>query len=119
MDDFEVEDFVLMRFDDDLHQPWPLEGMACDVPGCQTQVFTSFRAYIKHWKKVHVQFMNVFTCDICSTTFNRRCALNRHYRFVHKFNGINLANKTSNIVVQNVHNNSFIPPGDIYPRKKV
>ena len=93
--------------------------MACEVVRCQTPVFNSYRSYIKHWKKIHVQFIDIFACDVCSSTFNRRCALTRHLRMVHKFNGTELVSKITNISVDKIQNVNYIAPGDVYPRKKV
>ena len=91
MEEIEVQEHEVMRLNDDLRQEWHVNGMACEIPSCETSLFTSHRAYIKHWKKIHVQSVTVYKCDICSSCFNRRCALNRHYRFVHKLSGSALA----------------------------
>ena len=32
--DFEVDDREIRTLDDDMREPWPEEGMHCNVPGC-------------------------------------------------------------------------------------
>ena len=32
--DFEVDDREIRSLDDDMREPWPEEGVHCDVPGC-------------------------------------------------------------------------------------
>lgn len=117
MDEFEVQEHELLRLDDDLRLPWPIDGMACDVPLCNTQHFNTYRAYIKHWKNVHVQNINIFACNICNKTFNRRCHLGRHLRNVHKLKGNALATKIAETEPYTDINNQFISPNGILPRK--
>ncbi|VDI80186.1 Hypothetical predicted protein [Mytilus galloprovincialis] len=116
MDELEVQDYEMMRLDDDLRQPWPVEGMACNVPSCNTHIYTSYRAYIKHWKKIHTQYISISECEICN--INRKCLLNRHFRFVHKLNGAQLANKFAQVTVRNIINDNYVSPGDVLPPKK-
>jgi hypothetical protein len=47
--DFEVDDREIRSLDDDMREPWPEEGVHCDVPGCS--VFNNSKQSIqKNWK---------------------------------------------------------------------
>lgn len=115
--EFEIEDdeHEIMRLDDDIRQRWPSNGMACDVPSCNSKHFSTFRKYIKHWKQIHVQYIRIYSCDTCTAKFNRQCILSRHFRFVHKLNKSRISEKLNKLVCK-VENNKYISPGNILPR---
>ena len=115
--DFEERD--QLKLDDDLRQTWPDNGMACDVPGCNTQHFSSFSTYIKHWKKFHVATTKVVFCSKCKKkSFSRRCDLTRHLKVYHKTEHNKLNKLVAEAKSKVLTNNKFVNPGQILPRKK-
>ena len=41
MEVIEVQEHEVMRLDDDLRYELPVNGMACEIPSCETSLFTS------------------------------------------------------------------------------
>ena len=115
--DFEVDDREIRSLDDDMREPWPEEGVHCDVPGCS--VFNKhYRKYIKHWKKVHSATVKMHCCSKCNTAESERCDLKRHYVESHKMTNSEAVIILLNSASKELQNRNFISPGRILPRKK-
>ena len=86
----EVDDWELQRIDEDLRKPFPEHGTKCNIENCQTDVFTNYPKYIKHWKKIHVEKVTIHYCSKCKASFRDNTSLKRHYISKHKINRENV-----------------------------
>ena len=116
--DILLDDHELHTLDDDLRQPWPETGMACEVPGCNTNQFTNFRTYINHWKKFHVMNTTVVFCQKCKKSYSRRHDLSRHLQTTHKLSQDKAIQMLAEAKTKKLNNIKYINPGDLLPRKK-
>lgn len=124
MTDFELELEVnvqtteLNTLDKDLRLPWPSNGMACDVDGCTSNVFTNYRKYIKHWKEIHTPTIKTYRCVRCGMKHLYRFRLLTHLVKYHKMPKTDAKSELEKCKIQTSDNVKFICPGNILPRKK-
>ena len=64
--EIDVDNHEVMALDNDMRQPWPTEGMPCEVSECSNYIYCSYNSYIKHWKRFHIETTVVQTCAKCS-----------------------------------------------------
>ena len=57
-------------------------GDPCPVDQCN-RTFTSFSAFNKHWKKTHVETVNVFSCPKCTFKGTMKDQVVRHCKLTH------------------------------------
>ncbi|KAJ8321667.1 hypothetical protein KUTeg_000138 [Tegillarca granosa] len=61
--DLTVPKVAVQSLDRDVRLEWPQEGMCCHVSACAShELFKTLRAYMKHWRKAHVQFATLYQC---------------------------------------------------------
>ena len=82
--DIDVDNHEVMALDNDTRQPWPTEGMPCEVSECFDYIYSSYNSYIKHWKQFHTETTVVKTCAICSQEFRINNKLRIHLSSFHK-----------------------------------
>lgn len=68
-----VPDTELLELDQD-RDIFPLEGMPCFIPGCDTSVaiFRSLKNFMDHWKARHVSTIQKYICAKCKREFRTR-----------------------------------------------
>ena len=69
----DVPDTELLELDQD-RDVFPLEGMPCFIPGCDTSIsiFKSFKKFMDHWKTRHVSTVPIYVCVMCTHRFKTR-----------------------------------------------
>ena len=55
----------------------------CNVQHCNTRC-KNFNDYMKHWKMVHVEQIQVYACRICSKRFRKKERTVAHVGFIHR-----------------------------------
>ena len=63
---------------------FPIVGMACYEPSCNTPLFIRYRSLVQHWKTVHTATIDIYKCQVCRKSFTRRPDANRHLRNCHR-----------------------------------
>ena len=98
---------------------WPSQGMPCEVEGCTSPHFHKFDYYIRHWKKFHERFVDVYGCSMtgCGAKFPNRNSLRHHYMKVHLLNEQDM--KVVNLNPHQEHNMYYTNPKGLLPRKYV
>lgn len=69
----DVPDTELLELDQD-RDVFPLEGMPCFIPGCDTSIaiFRTFKYFMDHWKTWHVSTIQIYVCAVCKWGFKTR-----------------------------------------------
>ena len=63
---------------------FPIVGMVCPEPFCNTPIFIRYRSLVQQWKTVHTATIDIYKCQICRKSFTRRPDANRHLRNCHR-----------------------------------
>jgi len=104
-------------------EPWPMEGMSCEVEGCTTPIFRNHSIFMKHCKRKHLSVVPVFECPYCRlreapSRFARRCEVTRHLLFTHHFTSAQTKEIVETLTPQ-LPNMNFLDPGSVMPRRYV
>jgi len=67
--EIDVDNHEVMALDNNMRQPWPTEGMPCEVSKCSDYIYSTYNSYIKHWKKYHTDTTVVKRCAKCSQEY--------------------------------------------------
>lgn len=121
MDEFEfdIDERDVQKFDDDLREPFPSLGMECEIPGCINKFYKTYRQYIKHWKKVHVQHIRIYICKKCKCTCRSFWALKRHYMSTHRMDNEKATMYIGKSKTKDLKNKFYIDTKGLLPRKQV
>ena len=58
---------------------WPRVPTPCNIPACGTTLYTNFKSYIIHWKKIHEPKHVLYICS-CGRRFETRKHINSHLK---------------------------------------
>ena len=103
-------DYVDVKYiDSDLRPEFPEDGATCNVAKCETDKFTSHRAYVRHWNLFHQPLAKLFVCSLCpSVKSPRRGVIVKHVRIHHN-------NMNASVNVSEEESGKFIDPLDVLP----
>lgn len=114
--DLTVPEVAVQSLDRDVRLEWPQEGMCCHVSACASrELFKTLRAYMKHWRKAHVQFATLYQCSNCGKKFPQLFPLKLHLVRTHhvRKNMVDSLIATSGKEV--VPNKNYVNPGPTLP----
>lgn len=92
---------------------FPVDGMSCNVPKCDTPVYQTYSKFMKHWKLCHLSKLQKYKCMKCRRVFKTKPhAISCIKRHKHD------ENIPSNLIIIYVENLNFIDPKDVPPPRK-
>ena len=109
---------------DHLRPIWKQDGMVCHVPECpRKDKITTLRAFIRHWKSVHVRTILLYVCghlDCLETpVFKAKNELHKHLQANHKLSVEEARSLAATCPTRKEANTQFVDPrGNLPPKRQ-